>query len=180
MDNTQIAQLVRTGAPEAFDALLDRFGGEIQGVAYLILRDRFDAEDVMSETLITAWQKGRELRDPSTLRSWLLRIATNKALSVRRKQSRSVQITDTMEFGSPDTTGPMATRLAMLAAVDDLPREMRAAIVLHYFSDLPVEEVARTLGKSPNTVKSQLRVGLERMRSAFDERTGQGGGRDAA
>jgi RNA polymerase sigma-70 factor (ECF subfamily) len=180
MDDHQIARLVQRGAPEAFDALLERFGSEIQGVAYLILRDRFDAEDVMSETLITAWQKGRALRDPSTLRPWLLRIATNKALSVRRKQTRSVRITDAMEFGGPDPTGPMATRLAMLAAVDDLPREMRAAIVLHYFSDLPVEEVARALGKSPNTVKSQLRVGLERMRAAFAERVGAEGGRDVA
>jgi DNA-directed RNA polymerase specialized sigma24 family protein len=50
MDNTEIAHLVRSGAPEAFDALLERFGTEVQGVAYLILRDRFDAEDVMSET----------------------------------------------------------------------------------------------------------------------------------
>ena len=172
MDQAHIAELVRSGAPEAFDALLEAHGSEIQGVAYLILRDRFDAEDVLSETLITAWQKGRELRDPAALRPWLLRIATNKALSARRRRTRVVQVRDTMDFGGPDTTGPSASRLAVLAAVDRLPLEMRAAIVLHYFADLSVADVAAAMGKSQNTIKSQLRVGLARMRSTFEERTG--------
>ena len=54
-----------------------------------------------------------------------------------------------------------------MAAVDGLPVEMRAAVVLHYFADLPVDDVARALGKSPNTIKSQLRVGLGQLRAAW-------------
>ena len=46
---------------------------------------------------------------------------------------------------------------------------MRAAVVLHYFADLTVEDVARSLGKSPNTVKSQLRVALGRLRAAHED-----------
>ncbi len=173
MDVT-IAELVREGADEALDLLLDRFGGEIQGVAYLIVRDRLDAEDIMADTLITAWRKGHELRDPDALRSWLLKIATNKALSMRRTRSRTVRLADDMEFRGPDSTALLAGRLALSTAVADLPAQMRAAIVLHYYADLPVEEVARILGKRPNTVKSQLRVGLERLRSVY----GAAGGRD--
>ena len=82
MDST-IADLVRGGAPEALDVLLARFGDEVQSVAYLIVRDRLDAEDIMADTLITAWRKGRDLRDPAALRPWLLRIATNKASAPR-------------------------------------------------------------------------------------------------
>jgi DNA-directed RNA polymerase specialized sigma24 family protein len=54
-----------------------------------------------------------------------------------------------------------------MAAVDQLPVEMRAAVVLHYFADLSVDDVARAMGKSPNTIKSQLRVGLGQLRTAW-------------
>ena len=64
MAHIRIARLLETGAPEAFDALLEQYGSEIQTVAYLIVRDRLDAEDILAETLITAWQKGRDLREP--------------------------------------------------------------------------------------------------------------------
>src|SRR5688572_22204070 len=146
VDYDRIVQLLRTGAPEALDVLLEQFGHEIQTVAYLIVRDRFDAEDILADTLITAWQKGRDLRDPAALRTWLLRIATNKALVLRRTNARVVPITDVMELAGPDTTGPSATKVAILAAVGELPAEMRAAVVLRYYADLPVEEVARALG----------------------------------
>lgn len=177
MDST-IADLVRGGAPEALDVLLARFGDEVQSVAYLIVRDRLDAEDIMADTLITAWRKGRDLRDPAALRPWLLRIATNKALTHKRRQTRTVRLAEDVEYHAPDSTAQLATSMALSAAVAGLPREMRAAVVLHYYSDLPVEEVARALGKSPNTVKAQLRVALERLRGSYGENSRRDG--DAA
>ncbi len=167
--DARIADLVRAGADGALDALYARYADEIQGVAFLILRDRFEAEDVMAETLITAWKRGRDLRDGRALRPWLLKIATNHALAMRRKR-RDIRPIDDLEIPSADTTGPVAARMALLGAVDRLPVEMRAAIVLHYFADLPVDDVARALGKSPNTIKSQLRVGLGQLRATWDER----------
>jgi RNA polymerase sigma-70 factor, ECF subfamily len=165
----RIAELVRAGTDDALDALYARYADEIQGVAFLILRDRFEAEDVLAETLITAWRRGGDLRDGRALRPWLLKIATNHSLAIRRKR-REVRPLADLEVASPDATDPLAARIALLAAVDRLPVEMRAAVVLHYFADLPVDDVARALGKSPNTIKSQLRVGLGQLRLAWDER----------
>ncbi len=164
----RIAELVRAGSDGALDALYARYADEIQGVAFLILRDRFAAEDVMSETLITAWRRGGDLRDGAALRPWLMRIATNHALGMRRRR-RDVRSIDDVEIASGDSTGPLAGRIALLAAVDRLPIEMRAAVVLHYYADLAVDDVARALGKSPNTIKSQLRVGLGQLRAAWSD-----------
>jgi RNA polymerase sigma-70 factor, ECF subfamily len=161
-----IAELVRAGSDEALDALYARYADEIQAVAFLILRDRYAAEDVMAETLITAWRRGRDLRDGAALRPWLLKVATNHALAARRKR-RDVRSLDQVEVAAADSTGPLASRIVLMAAVDRLPVEMRAAVVLHYFADLSVEDVARALGKSPNTIKSQLRVGLGQLRAAW-------------
>jgi RNA polymerase sigma-70 factor (ECF subfamily) len=167
--DARIAELVRAGSDEALDALYARYAHEIQGVAFLILRDRDEAEDVMAETLITAWRRGRDLRDGAALRPWLMRVATNHALAARRKR-RDVRPIDDVAIAVADSTGPLAARIALAAAVDRLPVEMRAAVVLHYFADLSVDDVARALKKSPNTIKSQLRVGLGQLRAAWDER----------
>ncbi len=72
-----------------------------QGVACLVLRDRSATEDVLVDTLLAALDAGDRLRDPAALRSWLLRIAANKALDVRRASSRVVQL-----HVVPDRAGP--------------------------------------------------------------------------
>ena len=78
-------QALRDRRVEALGDLLALHGREIQSVAYLILRDRQLAEDVTIETLLTAFERGGSIRDDSALRPWLLRVATNKALSARRR-----------------------------------------------------------------------------------------------
>ena len=61
------------------------YGRRIQGVAYLILGSHADAEEVVIDTLVTAWRKGSELRDPDALGAWLLRIAARHALTRGRR-----------------------------------------------------------------------------------------------
>ena len=61
-----------------------------------------------------------------------------------------------------DFASESVTRLSLLDGVDRLPTQMRAALVLRYYADLPVEEVAAALGKSPNTIKAQLQTALDR------------------
>lgn len=98
---------LRGHRPEVLDDLLQRYGREIQGVAYLILRDRAAAEDVVVDTLLTALERGDQLRDPEKLRPWLLRIATNRALGVRRSSSRVVLVAAThasVEVEAPPDT----------------------------------------------------------------------------
>lgn len=170
MTDLELAEGLRRRAPDAIAGILERYGNEIQAVAQLILRDRGEAEDVLIETLVTAWQRGPSLRDSNLLRPWLLRIATNHSISLRRRLVRrlTVRLT-TQDPAAADHTESSDLRLTLLREVGRLPPRMRAAVVLRYYADLPVEEVSRALGKSPNTVKAQLRVALERFRSALDE-----------
>ena len=69
---------------------------------------------------------------------------------------------------SDDPSSASDTRLTLLREVGRLPLRMRAAVVLHYYADLPVDVVAATLGRSPNTIKAQLRVALKRLREQLD------------
>lgn len=164
---------LRRRRPETLGDLLSAYGRELQGVAYLILRDPAEAEDVVIETLLTAFERGGSIRDERALRAWLLRVATNKALGSRRKTARLVRL----DLG-PDTVGPgdmaskSSTRIVLLDGIAELPLQMRAAVVLRYYADLSVEEIATTLGKSPNTIKAQLQTALDKLRTRLADPVG--------
>jgi RNA polymerase sigma-70 factor (ECF subfamily) len=161
-------EALRHRRPQTLAELLDAHGREIQAVAFLILRDRSAAEDVTIETLLTAFEKGGSIRDDSAVRAWLLKVATNKALAIRRHGSRLVGLELVPDRAAPgDLAGESASHLVLLAGVADLPPAMRAAVVLRYYSDLPVDEVATALGKSPNTIKAQLQTALDRLRRSL-------------
>jgi RNA polymerase sigma factor (sigma-70 family) len=68
-----------------------------------------------------------------------------------------------------DLGADSSTRLVLLDGIADLPLQMRAAVVLRYYADLSVDEIAATLGKSPNTIKAQLQVALDRLRTSLAE-----------
>ena len=158
-------EALRRHRPETLGDLLEAYGRELQAVAYLILRDRADAEDIVVETLLTAFERGGRIRDERALRAWLIRVATNHALGARRARGgssglRSCRIAPTVG----DLGGDSSTRLALLDGIADLPLQMRAAVVLRYYADLSVDEIAATLGKSPNTIKAQLQTALDRLR----------------
>jgi len=157
---------LRQREPQVLAELLEQFGREIQGVAYLILRNRADAEDVLMDTLLAALDRGSSLRDPAAMRQWLLKIATNQALGRQRRFRRVTWL----EL-APDKAGPAldtTEHVTLIQGLATLPIRTRAAVVLHYYADLPVAEIAAAMGTSQNTVKSQLRTGLARLRELLD------------
>lgn len=158
-----VAEL-RDRRPEAVDRLLAEHGRRIQGVAYLICGSHADAEEVAIDTIVTAWNRIADLREPSALSSWLLRIATRHALTRRRRIGATLSMPPGAAERLAGDDAPSIDGVLLRDALATLPPRMRAAVVLHYYADLTVDGVAATLGRSPNTVKSQLREGLVRLR----------------
>jgi RNA polymerase sigma-70 factor (ECF subfamily) len=157
---------LRRGEPDVLAELLEQYGREIQGVAYLILRNGADAEDVLMDTLLAALDRGSTLRDATAMRRWLLKIATNLALGRQRRFGRVTWLRVAPE--APGPTVDTTEHVALLQGLATLPLRSRAAVVLHYYADLPVADVAAVMGTSQNTVKTQLRTGLARLRDALD------------
>ncbi len=165
----RLATDLRAQRPEVIAELLDAFGRELAGVAFLIVRNHADAEEIVMDTLITAWWRANDLRDDGALRTWLLRIATRHALSRRRRRQH---VTTPLHLATPLPAPPMdepsVDRLLIAEALTDLPPKMRAAVALHHYAGLSVPQVARTMGASQNTIKSNLRDAMARLRVAFD------------
>jgi RNA polymerase sigma-70 factor (ECF subfamily) len=164
--NESLVAELRQRHADALDVLLRQHGAEIQAVAYLILRNEHDAEETLADTLLTAWRKIDTLRDPDRLRPWLLTTATRIALRRRRPfRPHVVSLDAATEMPSADPS-PI-DRLALQEAINLLPTRMRAVLALHDVADLPTSEIAVALGRSENTIKSQLREARARLRQAL-------------
>lgn len=148
--------------------MLAEHGRRIQGVAYLILGSHADAEEVVMDTMVTVWHRIGDLRDPAALAGWLLRIATRHALTRRRRIGATLPLLPEQAERIAGAGAPSIDGVALRDALATLPPRMRAAVVLHYYADLTVEGVATALERSPNTIKSQLREGLARLRRQLD------------
>lgn len=164
--NEQLVGDLRARHPEALERLLDAYGRLLQSVAFHILRSHADAEEIVIDTMVTAWERIGSLRDPAALRPWLLRIAARQALARRRRTVPSLPL---LEGPTDRTSGEVdPERVALAIALDRLPPRQRACLSLHYYAGLSVAETADALGISPNTAKFHLKAGLERLRIALD------------
>jgi RNA polymerase sigma-70 factor (ECF subfamily) len=149
------------------------FAGELAGhrpVLYrlaITLSGLDDADDVVQDALARAWRKRAQF-DPErgSLRSWLLAIVADQARS-RWRRRRPVEERIRADALLLEPAGESGLDLRHQVAL--LPPRQRAAVVLHYFVDLPVEEVARLMSCSPGTVKSTLHDARERLARMLGE-----------
>jgi RNA polymerase sigma factor (sigma-70 family) len=136
--------------------------------ARALLRNEADARDLVQTTLETAVRKAGDLRDPASLRPWLLAIQVREAFRLRRRLAHLVRLSPDIPEISP-SPGPDADVIALRTALAKLPPRARAAVVLHYFADLSVADVARAMGISENTTKGHLKAGLARLREELKD-----------
>lgn len=145
------------------DDALRRHTPVLLAAARALVRDESDARDLVQTTLEIATRNAGDLREPGSLRSWLLTIQTREAFRLRRRLARVIRLNPQIAE-IPTTPGPDADVIAVHAALAQLPPRARAAVVLHYLAGLPVADVASAMGISENTTKGHLKVGLARLR----------------
>jgi RNA polymerase sigma-70 factor, ECF subfamily len=161
MDTAKVTELAQSEA-HARDALVAELyahGPVLLAAARVITLDDDEAQDLVQTTFEIALRHLDGLRDPRALRSWLLRVQTREAFRVVRRLRRLVSLD-----GHVREVPAAGQRIDVRDGLAKLPRRTRAAIALHYLAGLSVPETARALGVSENTVKSQLKTGLARLR----------------
>ncbi len=165
MDTAQVTKLAPADAHDrdALVATMDEHGPMLLAAARVITLDTEEAQDLVQTTFEIAIRRIDGLREPRAMRAWLLTIQAREAFRVVRRLRRLMSLDGHVtEITVPGAD--LAGRADMRAALARLPRRIRAAIALHYLAGLTVPETARAMGVSENTVKSQLKTGLERLR----------------
>lgn len=142
-------------------------------VAYGVLRQREDAEDVAQEVLVTALQRIGTLRSPERFRAWLVRTCWRRALDHRRSRQRR----ERREEASPEAAmAPTPEELAcgnelrerVLAAIDALPEKLRLVLILCRLQGHDSRRVAAMLGLPDGTVRSRLHAARRRLLEAME------------
>lgn len=168
---------IAAGDEDALGGLYDAAAPTLRGVAFAVLHDRQDAEDVASEALLRVWRRA-ESYDPSRGRAlpWLATIARRIAidrLRARRSAGSTTSLEDSAWDAAWDGPDPAAAacagddRIRVRAALRELPKEERAALAAAYFGGLSQTEIADRFGWPLGTVKSRMRNGMIRMRTAL-------------
>ena len=165
MDTAQVKELA-PDRPRARDTMIDELyehGPMLLAAARVITLDHDEARRPVQATFEIALRHVEGLRDPRALRSWLLQIETREAFRVVRRLRRLISL-DGHVREVPAVGIDVAQRVDVRDGLAKLPRRIRAAIALHYLAGMSVPETARALGVSENTIKSQLKTGLARLR----------------
>jgi len=159
-------ELARTGDEAAFEALIGPLVEPALRLAHSMLGDRWEAEDATQEAVTKAWRKLGQLRPGMPVRPWFLAIVANQCRNVRRTRwFRTLRMPDVLQrTGEPDDD-----RLDLERAVAHLPARDRQAIFMHFYLDLPVEEVAVVLGISTSAARARIYRACHRLRPGLVE-----------
>jgi len=159
------------GDKPAFEDLLRPVIVPAARLAYGMLQDRAEAEDVVQESAVKAWRKLGNLRPGADFKPWFLGIVANQCRTVRRGSWWSV--VRLQSAPAVDRLGPeeVAVRSMDLGrALAAIPPGHRAALLLHFYLDLPLDDVAAALGISVSGVKSRINRALKHLRPLLQSR----------
>jgi RNA polymerase sigma-70 factor (ECF subfamily) len=171
-DESALVARARAGDPAAFTALVDHYQRKIYRIGKNITQNNEDAEDVLQETFLKAYEHLGGFQGNSKFYTWIVRIAVNEALMKLRKRrgDRFVSLDEPIETGEEEVKREIAvwddnpeqrySRAEMQRildeAVDDLKPDFRTVFVLRDIEELSTEETAEALGISVPAVKSRL------------------------
>ncbi|HVS50594.1 MAG TPA: RNA polymerase sigma factor [Candidatus Dormibacteraeota bacterium] len=172
MTSTADADLVsraKGGDRSAFDELVGPLVDQGFRLACGMLHDRGAAEDAVQEAAVRSWRKLGNLRPGSEMRPWFLAIVANQCRTMVRGRWWSVLRIEPLPGSAAAGFEDQIVRGADLrAALRRLAPEHREVLVLHYYLDLPLNEIAAIAGVPIGTVKSRISRGIAAMRPFFE------------
>lgn len=170
-----------------FQEIAGKYAGFVYNVAYRMMGNPHDAEEVAQDAFLSAWKARDRFRGDAQPSTWLYRITVNAALMRLRKDKRRKEMTvpEEAEMDIPATDwaqSPAASAInaelgdRLKTAITELPADLRAAVVLRDVQGLSNEEAAETLGISVPALKARLHRGRVALRTALSRYVAERGG----
>ena len=140
----------------------------LRRMAFLLCGDWHAAEDLVQTTLAKVFVSWPKIRRQDAEHAYAARTLVNSYLADKRRKRSSEVLTSDLPERPVQPPGP-ETRIVVLNALATLPAKSRAVVVLRYWADLSVDQVAELLGCSPGNVKSQSARALSKLRAVLGE-----------
>jgi RNA polymerase sigma factor (sigma-70 family) len=162
----------RGGDRDAFAELVARSLGRLTSLARMVLRDEYAAQDAVQEAFIEAWRSLPGLREPDAFEGWLRRLLMRACFRAIRKNKRlgtlEIQLTPGDEPAIAGLERQLDLHDQLERGLARLSTELRAAVVLVYYLDLPYVEAAQAMGVPLGTMKSRLNRATQVLRAELE------------
>ena len=156
MDEENIVRRMIDGDMEAFGTLMERYEKPALRAAWLISGNAADSEDIVQETFTACYLNRKKLREPAAFKTWFYRILTRSAWKICKKTGRE---------------RPEEERI-LFEAVEKLPPKQKTVLILYYYNDMPIREIAKVCGVFEGTVKSRLYHAKEQLKKVLTQEEG--------
>jgi len=179
LDDEELMQRLAYRDLVAFRALYDRYGNLVYSAALRVVRDAQIAEDMVQEIFLRIWRKPESyVAQRGRFVTWLTSVTRNRAVDEVRSRGRRFRHETASpeeqerELPASEQDDPALTaelsdqRRLILAALQQIPAEQREIIELAYFGGLTQQEIADLLSQPLGTVKTRIRLGMQKLRAA--------------
>ncbi len=172
-DDTYSLEMLRDPArrERAFAAMVRHLTPMLYGHVRRIVQFHDDADDVLQNTFLKAWQALPSFRGDCSLSTWLYRIAVNESLAMlsRRREYAALSDDGARDLESDPYFDGDETELQLQRAVALLPDKQRVVFNLKYFGEMKYEEMSQTLGTSVGALKASYHIAVKKVEAYFHE-----------
>lgn len=180
----QIVEQFLNGNDSAFTEIVNRYKKKIYSVAFQILGNHLDADEVVQETFVRVYNKRKDLQNVKYFTSFILRIATNYSIDLLRKRKGHTTMTDDSTSLPGHIQLHLSTKVAtpsddlrnkrlmseILKALTLLPTKQRLTAILHDIEGFTKAEIAETFGCPEATVRSNLHIARNKLKKILKQR----------
>ncbi len=176
IDNSaELVMRLQKGDKSSFEGLFNLYKNEAIRTAYLITNNRALADDIAQEAFILCYYKIATLKDPRRFKTWFFRMLTRLAWKMSSREKVSVPVDNIFEFAETQENNLVEGEVldkekakSLMKAVNHLGIKQKTTILLYYYNNFSVSEIARIMGCFEGTVKSRLHVARKNLRKSIE------------
>jgi len=158
----------KEGDDAAFERLLEPLLAQAYRLAAGMLHDHEAAEDVVQESAFKAWRKLGQLREGAEMRPWFLAIVANQCRSLLRSRWRATVVYEEADSVTESSDEEVLARVELRRALRAMNEDRRLVLVLHYYLDLPLHEIAATIGISVRGAETRLQRATNELKKRME------------
>lgn len=151
----------------SYDAVLAKYADTVAGVCVMRLQNWADAEDCFQNTFVKLFQKSPDFQSETHLKAWLIRVAVNECRNYITKNRRFLSLDAAHPSAAGEPSAWHDNERDISWALMRTEPKYREVLYLHYCEQYKVNEIAEILSKKPNTVKSLLKRGREKLKQIY-------------
>ncbi len=138
-------------------------------LAFSILKNEDDTADAISESILKAYCSIGQLKNQHAFKPWMLKIVHHTCVEMLRKRPATLDIDEQYDLADDSSSKDLSTKLVLNAAVKRLSQPYQAVVILYYYENMPVSDIAKVTGSSVIAVKKQLSRAREMLRTSLNK-----------